>query len=87
MSVKAYWSTWAVTALAALLIFFTGNMTMLMVVVFGFLAFGLTFTGMMNVLPIVVTQSHESKTLEPKPVALQPMNETPAKAFEILRSA
>lgn len=87
MSVKAYWSIWGVFAVAALLLFVTGNMTMLTMVVMGFVGFGLTFMGMMNVLPLLVSHVNEAKPVEIESVALQPMRETPAKAFGMLKSA
>ena len=87
MSVRAYWSTWGVFAIATLLLFVTGNMTMLMIVAMGSVAFGLTFMGMMNVLPLLVSHATEAKPAEIGSVALQPMRETPAKAFGMLKSA
>jgi hypothetical protein len=87
MSVRAYWSTWGVFAIATLLLFVTGNMTMLMIVAMGSVAFGLTFMGMMNVLPLLVSDATEAKPAEIESVALQPMRETPAKAFGMLKSA
>ena len=88
MSVRAYWSTRGVFAIATLLLFVTGNMTMLMIVAMGSVAFGLTFMGMMNVLPLLVSHVNEvAKPAEIESVALQPMRETPAKAFGMLKSA
>lgn len=87
MSVKAYWSIWGLFAIAALLLFATGNMTMLTIVVLGFVGFGLTFMGMMNVLPLLVSHVNEAKPVHIESVALQPMRETPAKAFGMLKSA
>lgn len=87
MSVRAYWSIWGLFAIAALLVFVTGNMTMLTIVVLGTVAFGLTFMGMMNVLPLLVAHATEAKPAKIESVALQPMRETPAKAFGILKSA
>ena len=87
MSVRAYWSTWGVFAIVTLLLFVTGNMTMLMIVAMGSVAFGLTFMGMMNVLPLLVSHATEAKPAEIESVALQPMRETPAKAFGMLKSA
>ena len=88
MSVKAYWSILGLFAIAALLLFITGNMTTLTIVVLGFVGFGLTFMGMMNVLPLLVSHVNEvAKPAEIESVALQPMRETPAKAFGMLKSA
>ena len=87
MSVRAYWSIWGVFAIAGLLLFATGNMTMLTMVVLGFVGFGLTFMGMMNVLPLLVSHATEPKPAKSESVALQPMRETPSKAFSMLKSA
>lgn len=54
MYVKIYTAVWLAVAIAAALFFVTGNMTPVVVVAFGFLAFGLTFMGMMSVLPSTV---------------------------------
>jgi len=87
MLVKVYWVTWGVSALAALVFFVADGFTMLMAVAFGFLAFGLTFMGMMGVLPILV--SHPARPAEEKAPApkLEPTRETQAKAFGIWKSA
>ena len=53
---KVYFTIWGLVGAAATVFFLTGNMTMLTLVVFGFVAFGLVFMGMMGVLPILVTQ-------------------------------
>ena len=87
MSVKTYWSLWVLLILAAALLFATGNLTMMVVVVIGFFAFGFTFMGMMNVLPSVVSHATHPEPPKVKSVALQPMHETPAKAFSVLKSA
>jgi hypothetical protein len=59
MSPRFYVSLWSVAAVAALVVWGVGAMTMLTIVVFGFLAFGLTFVGMMCVLPGWVAHRHE----------------------------
>ena len=86
MLVKVYWMTWGVTGLAALLLFAAGSFTMLTGVVFGFIAFGLTFMGMMGVLPVVVSHPEPAK-VERATEALQPMRETPARVFGVWKSA
>jgi hypothetical protein len=55
MLTKIYFGLWIATFAAALLMFATGSFTMMTVVVFGFIAFGLTFMGMMSVLPSIVS--------------------------------
>jgi len=54
MYAKIYWLTWAVLLLAAALFFVAGLMTPFVGVVFGFIAFGMVFMGMMSVLPSTV---------------------------------
>ncbi len=51
MLVKSYWSSWIVFAVMAGIFVSVGAFTMLVAVVFGFIAFGLVFIGMMCVLP------------------------------------
>ena len=69
MLTKIYAGTWIVSLAAFLLLFATGNMTMLAIVVFGFIAFGLVFMGMMGVLPATVVHAHhkiQEPVTEPK---------------------
>jgi hypothetical protein len=54
MYVKVYWMIWAVALAAAGLFFVTGNLTTMVGIWFGFLAFGLVFMGMISVLPSMV---------------------------------
>ena len=54
MLTKIYAGLWAIFLLAAAIIFLTGNFTMFVGVVFGFVAFGMVFMGMMGVLPATV---------------------------------
>ncbi|MEP7214492.1 MAG: hypothetical protein ABI791_15555 [Acidobacteriota bacterium] len=89
MLVKMYWMVWAVTAIAAMLVFLTGNFTLMMATVFGFIAFGLVFMGMIGVLPTMV--SHPER---PKPVVipatapvLNANPPVPNEAFGVLKSA
>lgn len=55
MFAKIYFYAWLAIGAIAGVIYVTGNMTNLAVVVFGIVAFGMTFMGMMNVLPSVLT--------------------------------
>ena len=48
---RIYFALWGLLLLAMALIFALGNLTAFGIVVFGFLAFGLTFMGMIGVLP------------------------------------
>ena len=54
MLTKIYGCLWAIFLIAAAVIFLTGNFTMFVGVVFGFIAFGMVFMGMMGVLPATV---------------------------------
>lgn len=58
MLAKIYWYTWLAIALVFAIIFVAGNMTDMVLVVFGFIAFGMTFMGMMGVLPAIIAD-HE----------------------------
>jgi hypothetical protein len=64
--VKVYWMLWLVLAAAATVMFVGGLMTMITVVVFGFISFGMTFMGLMGVLPVVVSHPAPEKA-EPEP--------------------
>jgi len=52
--VKFYTTLWALLAAAALILFVSGNFTMVTLVVFGFIVFGMVFMGMISVLPSTV---------------------------------
>jgi hypothetical protein len=56
--VKLYGLLWLAIATVALILFLGGVMTMPVVVVFGFISFGMVFMGMIGVLPTMV--SHHS---------------------------
>lgn len=86
MSVKSYLATCGVFLLVALAFLATGNFTMMTGVVFGFLAFGLTFAGMMCVLPATVSHPAPAKVAaERTPVVSA--RAVPAKGFGTLKSA
>ena len=88
MSVKAYLYTWGIFLLAALVLFLTGNFTMMASVVFGFMAFGLVFMGMMNVLPLAVSHPSVPKPIqEPNPLRVANAEAAPARAFHVFKSA
>ena len=87
MLVKVYWMTWGVVGLAALLLFAAGSFTMMTGVVFGFIAFGMTFMGMIAVLPVMASHPAPPKLEKAPAEALQPIRETPAKMFGIWKSA
>ena len=54
MSPRTYWFLWILFAASAGILWLAGMLTMVAAVVFGFIAFGLVFAGMMCVLPGVV---------------------------------
>lgn len=68
MLVKTYWMTWLAVAAAAGIIFLGGGMTMFVLVVFGFIAFGLTFMGLISILPSMVSHPTLEKEMTEKPV-------------------
>ncbi len=87
MLVKIYWSGWALSAAAAILLFATGTLTMLAVVALGFIAFGLTFMGMMSVLPATIAHPVPEKPVRVQPAVQTSSNKASAKGFGVLKSA
>ena len=63
MFAKIYFYAWLAILAIAGVFYVTGNMTMLAISVFGMVAFGMVFMGMMNVLPSVL--GHETAELLP----------------------
>jgi len=64
MLTKIYLYTWLVTAAAFVLLFLAGGMTMNTIVIFGFIAFGMIFMGMIAVLPVLA--AHPNKEIAPE---------------------
>ena len=58
MVVKIYALIWILGALAAGVLFLTGNFTAYVNILFGFLSFGAIFMGMIAVLPL--TETHHA---------------------------
>jgi hypothetical protein len=87
MLVRIYWSTWALVALAAGVLFAAGMFTMVTVVVFGFIAFGLTFMGMMNVLPGTVAHPETPKPVKAERELIEATRQPAVETFRILKSA
>jgi hypothetical protein len=54
MFAKLYFYAWLAILAIAGVFYVTGNMTTLAISVFGMIAFGMVFMGMMNVLPSVI---------------------------------
>lgn len=61
MLVKIYALMWALGVLAVAALYFTGNFTPVVNILFGFLSFGAIFLGMMNVLPETVVHRSTAK--------------------------
>lgn len=61
---KIYWTLWAAIALTALIIFAAGSFTMMTLVGFGFVSFGMIFMGIIAVLPSTV--GHHPVPKKPK---------------------
>lgn len=57
MLTKVYFALWTLIVLAAIGFFVSGNLTPMVEVVFGFIAFGMVFMGIISVLP---TSVHET---------------------------
>lgn len=72
MSPRFYSFLWAIYFVAAAVLWLAGVFTMLTTVVFGFVAFGFVFMGMMCVLPGAVSHPHESMG----PAASKPASKT-----------
>lgn len=73
MLVKIYWTLWAAVAAVAAILLVTGNFTMLTVVAFGFVSFGMIFMGMISVLPATVVhhgppQPAKARAVKPEKV-------------------
>ena len=84
MTSKFYGYLWVLFAVSAGVLWLGNVFTMMTAVVFGFTAFGLVFTGMMCVLPGLVSHPATSrvKTKEPAAVAaLVPSSPAAAKTF------
>jgi len=88
MLVKIYWSIWALFLIASFLLFAAGAVTAGVLVGLGFIAFGLTFMGMIGVLPAMVShRSHEKGAKVQKAVAAPARQPVHAQAFGRLKSA
>ena len=61
MSPRFYSFLWAIYFVVAAVLWLAGVFTLLTAVVFGFVAFGFVFMGMMCVLPGAVSHPHDTK--------------------------
>ena len=87
MLIKLYWSLWIVLGLSAVVLYAIGSFTMLAAVYFGFFAFGMTFMGMIGVLPVMVSHPAAPKAVVAEKVSIEPAAAAPAHAFNVLKSA
>jgi len=72
MSPKFYAFLWIVFAISAGVLWLAGVFTLTTIVVYGFIAFGLVFTGMMCVLPGVVSHPPVAKPKTKPATRVQP---------------
>jgi hypothetical protein len=84
MIVRIYWSLWILTALSSVVLFLVGGFSMVAAVVYGTIAFGLIFMGMIGVLPNLATHPTEAPAASPKPEA-EPVMRT--ERIGVLKSA
>ena len=54
MVLKGYIAIWILGIIAAAIVYFTGNLTPFMKVLFGFFTFGAIFLGFLSVIPSVI---------------------------------
>jgi hypothetical protein len=73
MLTKVYLYTWLVLTAAFLLLYLAGSMTMNTIVIFGFIAFGMIFIGMIAVLPFMASHPTEKTAPEPSRVLPKPV--------------
>ena len=71
MSPRFYWFLWVVYFVSVGVLWLGGAFTLTTLIVYGFLAFGLTFTGMMCVLPNVVSHPTVKKAKTPRPARVE----------------
>lgn len=87
MLVRIYWWMCSLVTLAALVVFAAAGFTMFAGVVFGFLAFGLTFIGMIAVLPSTVGHNAHVSPATVEIKTIEAVREPAVKGFGILKSA
>ena len=67
---KVYWTLWAIIGSIALILFATGNFTIMALIAFGLVSFGMIFMGMISVLPSTVVH-HAPVAPKVKPVKIK----------------
>jgi hypothetical protein len=73
MLTKVYLYTWLVLGAAFLLLFVAGSMNLNSLVIFGFIAFGMIFIGMIAVLPFIASHPTEKTAPEASRVLPEPV--------------
>lgn len=84
--VTIYKMSWVVTALAAVLLFVTGNLGPIAVVSLGFLLFTLVFMGMISVLPSLTTHAKPQPAPMLKPARTSLAANTKARVQAVRKS-
>jgi hypothetical protein len=89
MIVKIYAILWALIGSSAALIFAAGYFTVLMTIVYGFICFGMTFMGMLAVLPATFHVEHHPAESSIKSIksSVENQKSLPAAASRNIESA
>lgn len=61
MGTKIYFSLWILGIIAAGIFYWTGNLTPVMKVLFGFLTFGTLFMGFLSMIPLTVFHKESTR--------------------------
>ena len=83
MLVRSYWTLCTATVLAAILLLVAGYFTPMVAIVFGFIGFGLTFMGMMGVLPSMISHPMVPKPKLPAAIPTAEARETAVHGFSV----
>jgi hypothetical protein len=87
MSPKFYWFLWVLFFASAGILWLGGVFTLTTLIVYGFVSFGLVFTGMMCVLPNVVSQPVQKRVAKPRKVKQAAPKPTPVPANAVPATA
>lgn len=85
MLVRLYEFLWILFAASAILLFAAGYMTPIAVVLYGFIAFGMVFMGMISLLPATSGHNAQAPAENPEPVIAQ-TKAAPARLPESVRA-
>ena len=86
MIVKVYYLIWTAVILSAIAIMTLGAFSNIVAVVYGFVAFGLTFMGMIGLLPEIVSHPEPAKKPVAKALKAEPAS-TRRQGAHVLKSA